>query len=480
MKWSKPRNGHSYAPQEDDPYMYMNAYEREKHRLDKELNRPTLARTLTRRLSDVAFRTLFKNLPVEHARKVVDWKNYYADTKFEKGRQNILGFEPNCVVEGIDQVTTGEGSQKETCYVIFDVMYDYYGIRYDLNLTLHSDADEDTNNATLDGQHKSKEGNQSILTHSSPNWSKAHVKISLHSPDYSPNKRQNHIDNDQHNVESTADDILRNTQTVFSRTIIFNLDKGPVHTNAISTKDLPDPSSYYETNYETKNQTEESVVKSKEKNLESLSVANTNEMDIDPIVIMLCQEHGLDLEQCFEVQRRIIAHEMELNGEGESEQPNDSVADNSAYGSHVNEDEEDMDIDSLMLGADIATDLGESDQVSLEKKWKMSIKELENIRNDMLLLDDLVDRTNLMKIEEEKKKNNDERVDRLINEIDSYTHNRKSMQQEYIRNNEFEDSTGTFIDLEDWDYAQLDDMFEFDYDHDNFFDSEPQNLGEEL
>lgn len=278
MNWSKIRHSEEYDPADPNGSI---------EEPDDNEKRPTLCHTFIRRLTNQLFSSLAAQLPLEEAQRVMSWKKEGAFTDMTPFC-NVTKHEEQPIKDNnSNEIIVPEYSNlKEVCSVDFlKSLFPYYGIGFNLKVSM---SDKPMSELTYDDimermtpDHRGK--TQPIRT------TDANVEATLMSPDFTSEdlssasyKRKAHLILEESNVENAVRILLDRSKVLFGGIFPTQVKKKYMGSMEVELENIP--------------------IFGQEKVLKE-DFNDTS--DIDPSVLALCDHHGLDADQCRQVQKMI-------------------------------------------------------------------------------------------------------------------------------------------------------------------------------
>jgi len=380
MKWSKPRHYSYDAAGRDLPPSPP----------------PSLAHSVTKRLLNQIFASLFSRLPYEHAKKVFEWKN--AD--------GLIDLEPDCKVVPHDRdgqppingsVDSNVGASKEqhqqdtleSCHVNFSSLHSFYGISFNFTLSFHNKLMGDL----------SPEDMLSRVTPDHRGWTQpisntdVSIYVELCSPDFVPktpkegrvrmagngNISRESIEIDQRNVEEAMRALLKRSKVVLGLSHLQNLSSSQEDEFVI----FPSSSGNMNQHNEPLNNESE-----KDKNVDSSDQTkpstSTHMMADDELmheILHLCQKYDMTEDEC-----RNEMKALKFDDDNESKKSEPSTKNNHDDLQEMDE----LDIARLMDTMAEANDIHD-----IDRNVEIPRKDMLQMRQDMINIEKLIDETSM-------------------------------------------------------------------------------------
>lgn len=384
MKWSKVRHYDGYDPATIQALVDHNEEE-------DMVKRPTLVYTLTQRLSNQVFSLLMSKLPSESARKIVQWKKDGAFKELDPQCTSHQTKKPTASMDYGSDIDDMEAEnilnnqwKEDSCNVDFTSIKPYFGATFNLTLTLIS---EPMGGLSSDEVIKRVNPDNRGWTHPI-STTDASIQLQIYVPDLS-NETDNgriqmagnsrdvqrrSVEVDENAAEEVIELFLQKLKVILGGTIPRSIKKIMSEDQEVQVKSLPSqmkPDREINEHYDTEH---------------VYVVDNQENYDIDQEIIefqeysigiaselaIACWEMKMKRNECMEVQEKLLESDDESSDDG----------------SLYDVTEEDMkaldSISTKLIGEDLAG--GDS---SID--WDLSIEELEELRRDMIALDNILE-----------------------------------------------------------------------------------------
>lgn len=388
MKWSKPRHYDDLGRKLPSP--------------------PSLAHTITTRLSSQVFTSLASKLPYEHAKQVFEWKSMNKLTDLgpvcskpigqgerKRSHKDALddSVDSNTDLSTEERIIQQQQQQQDTlesCHVYFTSLHLLYGISFNFKLSFHNKPMENLSP-------------QEIISRTTPDhrgWTQpiintdVSVSVELCSPDFVPynlpkdgrvrmagngDVSRESIEIDQRNVEEAIRALLKRSKVVLGLTHVQNLFKSkvdnfviiPISSQGRNKQDEPPD-----------DKSEEGKDSDQTKATTSALVVTGDKLPLE--ILQLCRKYELNEEEC--------RNEMiDLESEDDNTRQNDIRANKSGYPTNDNDDMDEMNELDIMRLMDTSISVG--DIFDEDRDWDMPTEDVIQLKNDMIDIERLVEET---------------------------------------------------------------------------------------
>lgn len=385
MKWSKPRHYSYDAAGRDMPPSPP----------------PSLAYSVTKRLVNQIFASLFSRLPYEHAKKVFEWKN--AD--------RLTDLEPNCKVAPDNKdgqppingsVDSNVGASKEnlikeqhqqdtleSCHVNFSSLHSFYGISFNFTLSFHNKLMGDL----------SPEEMLSRVTPDHRGWTQSisntdvSIYVELCSPDFVPKAPKDgrvrmagngdisreSIEIDQRNVEAAMRALLKRSKTVLGLSHLQNLSSSQEDEFVIFPSSL---GNIKQVNEPLNNESKKDInVDSSDQTKTRTSTPMMPDDELMAEILHLCQKYDMTEEEC-----RNEMKTLELDDDNES---------NKSEPSNKNNHDDLQEMDELDIARLMDTKAEANDIYDVDRNGEIPRKDVLQMRQDMISIEKLIDESSM-------------------------------------------------------------------------------------